>query len=115
MRFTPHYLFPDVYNTMKFGVGQRTEEFLPLNPKSVALPSLPSRSRLDYGQFWQEPAIAGFDWLFTPCPSSEERLFTEPLQASTTSYGGFTLTWVRSPGFRSYPYDLKALFIPFAS
>ena len=85
MRFTPQYLFPNVYDVIIFGVGQETEKFLPLNLKSVALPSLQSRLRLDYGQFWQEPAIAGFDWLFTPCPSSEERLFTEPLQASTPS------------------------------
>ena len=33
-----------------FGVGQETEEFLPLNPKSVALQDQWSRSRLDCGQ-----------------------------------------------------------------
>lgn len=107
IKFTPDYLFPDVYNAIKFGVGQETEPFRVLNPQSVALPSLQSRSRLDYGQFWQEPAITGFDWLFTPSPSSEERLSTEPLQASTPFNGGFTLTWVRSPGFRSCPYDSR--------
>lgn len=112
MEFTPHYLFPDVYNAIIFGVGQETEDFRPLNLQSVALPSLLSRSRLDYGQFWQEPAITGFDWLFTPIPKSEERLSTEPLQASTISYYRFTLPWYRSPGFRSYPYDYKALFTP---
>ena len=30
--------FPEVYDAKAFGVGQGTEEFLPLNPQSVSLP-----------------------------------------------------------------------------
>ena len=57
---------PIVYNVMAFGVEQEAEGFLPQNFKSVALPPLPSLIRLDFGPLQQEPAITGFDWLFTP-------------------------------------------------
>ena len=99
----------DVYNVMTFGVGQRTEGFLPLNPISVSLQSLPSRSALDYGQLRQEPAITALDWLFTPYPRLEEHLHVEPLQASTRFYSDFTLPRTRSSGFGSYSCDFLAL------
>ena len=92
---------------MTFGVGKWTEEFLPLSPLSVALPSLQSRPRLDYGQLWQEPAITGLDWLFTPNPRSEKHLLVALLQASTMCYHRFTLPRNRSTGFGSYPSDLR--------
>lgn len=84
-----------------FGVGQGTEEFLPLNPQSVALQRYLSQPRLDYGQFRLEPAITGLDWLFTPSPKLEEHLSVEPRRASTISYYGFTLPRARSTGFGS--------------
>lgn len=90
-----------------FGVGQETEEFLPLNPKSVALQDQWSQSRLDCGQLRQEPAITGLDWLFTPNPRSEERLHTATLQASTRFYSRFTLPRIRSTGFGSYSCDFR--------
>ncbi len=90
-----------------FGVGQETEEFLPLNPKSVALQDQSSQSRLDYGQLRQEPAITGLDWLFTPNPRSEERLHTATLQASTRFYPRFTLPRIRSTGFGSHSSDFR--------
>ena len=65
-----------------------------------------SHKRLDYGLFWQEPAITGLDWLFTPSRKLEEHLYVAPLQASTRFYPHFTLLTVRSPGFGSYPCDL---------
>ena len=71
----------------------------------MALQSWLSLPRLDYGQFWQEPAITQLDWLFTPSPRLEEHLPVAPLQASTKFYLHFTLPWVRSPGFWSYPSD----------
>ena len=101
--------FPSFYDAAKFGVGQETEGFLPLNPQSVSLPFQLSQLRFDCGQLWQEPAIAGLDWLFTPNPKSEERLSAEPLQASTMYYHRFTLPWVRSTRFGSYSNDLQAL------
>jgi len=100
---------PGVYNVTTFGVGQGTEEFLPLNPQSVSLPLLRSRPRLDYGQLWKEPAITCLDWLFTPNPRSQEHLLVAPLQASTMCYHHFTLPRIRSTGFGSYTCDSKAL------
>ena len=35
IKLTPDGLAPDVYGEHKFGVRQRTEEFLPLSPQSV--------------------------------------------------------------------------------
>ena len=99
--------FPEVYNVETFGVGQGTEEFLPLNPQSVALPPELSRLRLDYGQLWQEPAIPGLDWLFTPIRKLEEHLPVVTLQASTTFKGRFTLLTNRSSGFGSHSCDLR--------
>ena len=61
-------LFPKVYGTGSFGVGRDAEGFLPQNTQSVALPNQPPRLGLGYDQFWQEPAITGLDWLFTPNP-----------------------------------------------
>lgn len=103
------YAFADVYSVLTFGVGQKTEGFLPLNLVSVSLQSTPPRSTLDYGQLRQEPAIAVLDWLFTPYPKLEEHLHVEPLQASTWFYPDFTLLRTRSNGFRSYSSDLMAL------
>ena len=100
---------PDIYDAKIFGVGQKTEPFRALNPQSVSLPSLRSPSRLDYGQFWQEPAITEFDWHFTPNPRLREHLPVEPLQASTPCYRRFTLPRVRSLGFGSKLCDSKAL------
>ena len=99
--------FPKVYDTMTFGVGQKGEGFLPRASQSVSLPPWLSRLRLDYGQFRQEPAITGLDWLFTPRSKLEERLSAAPLQASTTFDGGFTLLRPSSPGFGSVPCDLR--------
>ena len=99
--------FLKLYDTRIFGVGQWTEGFLPLNPKSVSLPFWLSPLRLDYGQFWQEPAIAELDWLFTPSPRLEKHLYVALLQASTKSYLCFTLPRVRSLGFGSYPSNLR--------
>ena len=44
-------LFPKVDSVYAFGVGQDTEEFLPQNTQSVALPHKLPRLRLDYDQF----------------------------------------------------------------
>ena len=104
---TPAPPSPKVYNARTFGVGQETEEFLPLNPQSVSLQSQLSRLRLDYDQLRQEPAIADLDWLFTPRLRLEERLSAEPLQASTPFDGGFTLPKPSSTGFGSDSRDLR--------
>ena len=101
--------FPEVYDAKAFGVGQGTEEFLPLNPQSVSLPLRQSRSRLDYGQFRLEPAITGLDWLFTPTPKLDKHLLVALLQASTKYYFRFTLLRSRSTGFGSPPCDFEAL------
>ena len=90
-----------------FGVGQQAEQFPVLSPQSVALPRKSSPPRLDCGQLWQEPAIAGLDWLFTPTPKLEEHLSVEPLRASTTCYSSFTLPKGRSSGFGSDPSDFR--------
>ena len=90
-----------------FGVGQGTEGFLPLHPQSVSLPRTRLRRRLDYGQLWQEPAITGLDWLFTPNPRLREHLYVAPLQASTPFYRRFTLPRNRSTGFGSCPRDCR--------
>ena len=103
----PQPAFPEVYNVKIFGVGPETEGFLPLNLQSVALPSLPSRPRLDFGQLQQEPAITDLDWLFTPSPRLEEHLLVAPLRASMKYYLHFTLPRVRSIGFGSYPSDFR--------
>src|SRR3989344_2234384 len=100
---------PHFYDVSAFGVGQETEPFRALNPQSVSLPLILSPCRLDYGQFRSEPAITGFDGLITPNPKLEKRLHTELLRASTPFYRGFTLPWIRSPGFGSYPCDYMPL------
>ena len=97
---------PRVYDAWIFGVGQGTEAGRPLNPQSVALPSKQSCLRLDYGQLWQEPAIPGLDWLFTPIPKLEKHLSVALLQASTNCYIRFTLLRYSSTGFGSYTSDL---------
>lgn len=83
----------------------KAEPFQVLNFQSVSLQPLHSPPRLDYGQFRQEPAITGFDGLFTPIPRLEEQLSLEPLQASTLFYESFALPWDRSLGFGLYPSD----------
>ncbi len=88
-----------------FGVGQKTDLFRDLNLQPVALPFQPSFLRLDCGQLWQEPAIAGLDWLFTPNLRLEEHLLVEPLQASIRFYPYFTLPKDRSSGFGLHPSD----------
>lgn len=98
---------PRFYDSALFGVGQRTEGFLPHNSLSVSLPKQKSPPGLDYGQLRLEPAISELDWLFTPRPRSEERLSTEPLRASISYYGDFTLPRPRSLGFRSCPSDFQ--------
>ena len=67
-KLTPRPRFQIRGDVKKFGVEQKTEEFLPLNPQFVPLPSQLSRSRIDCGQFRLEPAITALDWLFTPNP-----------------------------------------------
>ena len=98
--------FPHFFDARAFWVGQRTEGFLPLNPLSVALPLMLSLWRLDYGLFWQELAITGLDWLFTPSHRLEEHLHVAPLQASTKNELRFTLLTASSTGFQSDPCDL---------
>lgn len=98
--------FPHVLDARAFWVGQRTEGFLPLNPLSVALPLMQSQWRLDYGLFWQELAITGLDWLFTPSHKLEEHLHVAPLQASTKNELRFTLLTASSTGFQYDPCDL---------
>ena len=90
-----------------FGVGQKTDLFRDLNLQPVALPFQPSFLRLDCGQLWQEPAIAGLDWLFTPNLRLEEHLLVEPLQASIRFYPYFTLPKDRSSGFGLHPSDCR--------
>ena len=106
-RAYPYPPSPGFYDIKIFGVGQETEEFLPLNLKSVSLPSQLSPPRLDYGQLRQEPAITELDWLFTPILKSEERLHAAPLQASTKFNFRFTLLKNSSLGFGSYPSDSR--------
>ena len=96
---------PSFYDVKIFGVGQRAEGLLPLNSRSVSLPSRLSLLRLDCGQLRQEPAITGLDWLFTPIPKLEEHVHVAALQASTRFYPRFTLPRNRSPGFGSHPSD----------
>jgi hypothetical protein len=96
---------PSFYGIEIFGVGQGAEGFLPLNPRSVSLPSQLSPLRLDYGQLRQEPAITELDWLFTPIPKLKEHVHVAPLQASTRFYPHFTLLRNRSPGFGSHSSD----------
>lgn len=79
----PHPPFTIVYDVRPFRVGEGAEGFLPLNPKSVSLPTILSRIALDYGLFQQEPAITDLDWLFTPMPRLENYLHVRLLQAST--------------------------------
>ena len=67
-KLTPRPRFQIRIDVGKFGVEQKTEGFLPLNLQFVSLPFQLSRSRIDYGQFRLEPAIAALDWLFTPNP-----------------------------------------------
>ena len=80
---------------------------LPLQPQSVSLPRRLPHERLDYGQLRQEPAITGFDWLFTPTPKLRERLSAAPLRASTKYYFRFTLLRSRSTGFGYGPCDCR--------
>ena len=111
-KFTPESPFPGFCEAGIFGVGQRTDPFRGLNPRSVSLPFRHSPPGLDCGQFRQEPAIAGLDWLFTPSHRSWERLSTEPLQASTRFYPRFTLPTARSPGFGSCPSNFRRFHTP---
>ena len=106
-KFTPTAPFPSVVDSGTFGVGQGTEGFPLLIPRSVSLPLQTSQLRLDYGQFRQEPAITSLDWLFTPSPKLEEHLSVEPLQASTRFYPHFTLLRARSTSFGLCPCDLR--------
>jgi hypothetical protein len=87
------------YDVPAFGVGQRSEEFLPLTPKSVSLPQVRSLQTVDYGQLRQEPAITVLDWLFTPIPRSQEHMHVAPLRASTKFYLRFALPRNSSNGF----------------
>ena len=98
--------FPGFFRAHAFWVGQRTEGFLPLNPLSVALPHVLRHPRLDYGLFWQELAITGLDWLFTPSHRLEEHLHVAPLRASTKNKLRFTLPTASSTGFQSDSCDL---------
>ena len=102
VKLTPDSPFPEIFGAETFGVGQMADPFQDLNPQSVSLPFQQPPSRLDCGLFWQEPAITGFDWLFTPSRKLKERLHAAPLQASTKFYLCFTLPTVRSPGFGLY-------------
>ena len=104
---TPAPPFAKVYNAKIFGVGRRTGKFPSLNPKSVALPFQQSRLTLDCGQLWQEPAITGLDWLFTPILRSGKQMHLELLQASTKFYLRFTLPKNSSPSFGLYPSDSR--------
>ncbi len=99
---TPDAPFPCFYAATTFGVGQRPDSFRSLKPQSVSLQSQPALHRLDCRLYRKEPAITVFDGLFTPSPKSEERLSTEPLQASTQFYPRFTLPRARSYGFGSH-------------
>jgi hypothetical protein len=94
-------LFPNFYDVHAFGVGQKSEGFLPLTLQSVALPHELSLLRLDLGLFRQEPAITELDWLFTPNLGSNEHMHVAPPRASTERQFRFTLSLVRSPGFGS--------------
>ena len=104
---TPDTPSPEIYDAQTFGVGQQAEPFRVLNPQSVALRSMQSHSRLDYGLLRQEPAITSLDWLFTPSPRSEEQVHLEPLQTSTRFYPRFILPRTRSTGFGSLSSDSR--------
>ena len=69
------------------------------------LPHWLTLPRLYCGTSRWEPAIAWLDKPFTPKPKSEERIYAEPLQTSTTFYSGFILLRFSSSGFWSYPSD----------
>ena len=113
-KFTPVHPSLEIYDIKLFWVGQETDPFRSQNLQSVAIPVWLSHSRLDCGLLRQEPAITRLDWLFTPIPKSEERLHTEPLQASTKFYLCFTLFRDRSSSFGSNSSDLS-IFILFSS
>ena len=109
MQAYPALLFPCIFSVPIFGVGQTVEGKIPPGHLSVALPQTLLQQRLDLGLFRWEPAIARFDWYFTPNPMSQERLYTVPLQASIPFYRDFTLHRVRSSGFWFYSYDSGAI------
>ena len=62
-------------------------------------------TRLYFGTFRQEPAIARFDRLFTPTRKSSECMHTTPVQTSILLSENFVLLTSRSSGFGSCPSD----------
>jgi len=67
--------------------------------------SLSNSTRLYPGIFQQEPAMARFEWLFTPNPKSSKSMYTSLVRASISLSKNFTLLRNRSSGFRSYLSD----------
>ncbi len=57
------------------------------------------------GIFQQEPAMARFEWLFTPNPTSSKCMYTTPVRTSISLSKNFVLRRNRSSGFRSYLSD----------
>jgi polar amino acid transport system permease protein len=51
--------------------------------------------------FRGEPAISGFDWLFTPIHTSSQPFSQTWVRSSISFYGYFNLHMDRSPGFGS--------------
>ena len=49
-KFTPGFPSLEIFDALLFGVGQRTDLFRNLSPRSVSLPVQLTHSRLDYGQ-----------------------------------------------------------------
>lgn len=71
---TPCNLSPRFYDSFRFGVEQIWRRFPSLANQFVALPQKTSQQGLYCGIFRKEPAIAGFDGLFTPKPRSKEHV-----------------------------------------
>ncbi len=76
----------------------------PIGNSTLRLP----QTRLHLDAFREEPAIAGFDRLFTTNPRSPEGFVTHHrYRASILLSEDFTLPWVSSPSFGSYPSNFR--------
>jgi len=107
----PRFLFKAVckFWVGKISVSNRTCKIHPY------FTSHTSRTRLYWGIFQLEPAIARFDRLFTPNHKSSECMHTTTVQASIYTSINFALLMIRSSGFGSSPSDSRPFRLAFAA
>ena len=105
-RYLTHRRWFPCFTTCRFWVGKFSVGKILCENYPYFTPQANISTRLYWGIFQQEPAIASLDRLFTPNHRSSKCMYTTLVRTSIPLSGNFILFMIRSAGFGSRPSDL---------